>query len=77
MPRFDHLLSILGKDERELPLVVDFVNFHGATAHIKLAETGSVLDVAHEISKSYGDCEVKSLEISNTVKITIHRKQSR
>jgi len=75
--RFDHLLSILGKDERKLPLVVDFVNFHGATAHIKLAETGSVQDVAHEISKSYGDCEVKSFEISNTVKITIHRKQSR
>jgi hypothetical protein len=70
-------MSILGKDEQELPLVVDFVNFHGATAHIKLAESGSVQDVSHEICKSYGDCEVKNLEISNTVKITIHRKQSR
>ncbi len=75
MPRFDHLLSILGKDERELPLVVDFINFHGATAHIKLAETGSVQDVAHEISKSYGDCEVKSFEISTIVHVTIYRKQ--
>lgn len=75
--RFNHLLSILGKDERGLPLVVDYVNYNGFTAHIKLKETGSVMDVAPLISKSYGDCDVKSLEISDTVKITIHRKQSR
>ena len=61
------------------PVVTDLYDDDGGwqPAHIKLAETGSVMDVAHEISKSYGDCEVKSLEISNTVKITIHRKQSR
>lgn len=57
--------------------MVDYVNYNGFTAHIKLKETGSVLDVAPLISKSYGDCDVKSLEISDFVKIIIYRKKGK
>lgn len=74
MPRFGHLLSIMGKDERVLPLKVDFINYHGVTAHIKLPETGTVEDTARVLAKGYGDCDVKSFEITDIVSVTLHRK---
>lgn len=79
MPRLDHLLSILGKDERGLPLVVDYLNYNGFTAHIKLKETGSVQDVAKDICKSYGDCDVKYFRIDDddVINIIIHRKKGK
>ena len=60
-------IALLDRDERKLPLVVDFVNFHSEVVHLKLKETGSVEDTCHEICKSYGLCDV--IEFSSDTKV--------
>ena len=77
MPTFSQVLSILDNQERELPLVVDLIPYNGGVAHIKLRETGSVVDTARELSRGYGHCEVMSFKSADAIEFMIARRIQR
>ena len=60
----NELIESMTEGEKSLPLEIEFENFHGVVAHLKLKETGNMNETKDLIQKCYGDCDVTEYGIN-------------